>query len=537
MDAALDELAVENLALLPNARLEPGKGLTVITGETGTGKTLLLGALRLLRGEAAPRTLIGSAGDTADVQARFVTADGEFVARRRVAESGSRAYLDGSMVPARVLEERAEGILEIVGQHDHFALTERAGVRGLLDGSLDAAGSRALHAYRAAWARVRELRDQRTRLGGDREAMEREREMLRFQVDEITAAGFAADEETELEQAAERLRNAASIIESLRAASASIGDDLFEERLDAASRSLAAAARSDRAIEGLVDRAAEIAALAAELDTDIRRFADDLEHDPTALADVEGRLATLNELRRKYGRDLGTILSYRDEASRRLGELDGLLDRSEELLAALKEAEEHLDAAAEELRGARSAAARRVEVDACRHLAELGFGDPLVRFVIEPAPPASHGGDAVDLEFASDRSLRAGPVASVASGGELSRIVLALRLATGASDAPIIAFDEIDAGVGGQTALAMGRKLSALAEHRQVLCVTHLPQVAAFADTHVVVARQGSVAAVTTVEGDRRLEELSRMLSGLPESERGREHAAELLDLRGRPSP
>jgi DNA repair protein RecN (Recombination protein N) len=181
----------------------------------------------------------------------------------------------------------------------------------------------------------------------------------------------------------------------------------------------------------------------------------------------------------------------------------------------------------------RRATGERVSAAAIGHLQDLGFSDPYVGFRIAEREPGPDGADRVVLEFASDRALVPGPVGKIASGGELSRLILALRLASGTSDASIIAFDEIDAGTGGTTALAMGAKLKDLAGGRQVFCVTHLPQVAAYAESHFVVRREGNTATVSKVEGDERLEELSRMLAGLPDSERGREHAAELLSIAG----
>ncbi len=187
--------------------------------------------------------------------------------------------------------------------------------------------------------------------------------------------------------------------------------------------------------------------------------------------------------------------------------------------------------AAAALREARADTGARLSDATVDHLLDLGFSNPVVGFDIHMTESGPHGADRITLHFASDASLEPKPASKVASGGELSRLALALRLAAGAADATVIAFDEIDAGLGGETALAMGRKLAALSKGRQVFCVTHLPQVAAFADQHFRVERDGTAASVTLVDGDARLEELSRMLAGLPESERGREHAAELLVL------
>jgi DNA repair protein RecN (Recombination protein N) len=190
-----------------------------------------------------------------------------------------------------------------------------------------------------------------------------------------------------------------------------------------------------------------------------------------------------------------------------------------------------VEAAAERLHHARNDAGGLISRAAVEHLRDLGFSEPVVEFDLTRRDPGPDGGDQVVLHFASDRDLEAAPISKVASGGELSRLILALRLAAGAGDVDVIAFDEIDAGTGGETALAMARKLQALAADRQVFCVTHLPQVAAFADSHFVVRRNGNVASVERLEGEQRLEELSRMLAGLPDSVRGRAHAKELLKL------
>jgi DNA repair protein RecN (Recombination protein N) len=239
----------------------------------------------------------------------------------------------------------------------------------------------------------------------------------------------------------------------------------------------------------------------------------------------------LAELRRKYGDDQDSVLSSGADAAKRSAELEALLADAGELDTAHRLATRAVDTAGADLREARWKAADRLATGAVAHLVDLGFSSPVVRFRTDEADPGPRGADKVVLEFSSDESLEPKPAARIASGGELSRLALALRLSSGVEDGTVIAFDEIDAGTGGETALAMGRKLAALSKGRQVFCVTHLPQVAAFADQHLAVRRDGTTATVTMVEGDDRVEELSRMLAGLPESERGREHAAELLVL------
>lgn len=529
--AMLDELAVTNLGIIAEARIEPGPGLVVITGETGAGKTLLLGALRLLSGETARKDQIGPNGDEAVVEARLLGGGDEHVLTRRVGAARSRAYLDGAMVTAGSLSDELAGVVEIVGQHDRNALADPGAVRSMVDGALDAGGKRAKERYDAAWSALGVIDARIAELGGDHRALERELDMLRFQVAEVDDAGFAAGDDAVLEETANRLRNAEALGERLAAAGEAAGEEGAGAALDRAVHELSVAAKTDPTLSELADLGREAAALVGELSAEIAAVSADFERDPARLADVEQRLALLADLRRKYGDDLDGVLAFAAGARQRADRLETLLAGAGELAAARTEAVETLDAAAGELVQARVAAAARLATAATAHLTDLGFADPVVRFQVEPAQPGPGGADRVTLEFASDTALQPQPASRIASGGELSRLVLSLRLAAGVADAGIVAFDEIDAGTGGATALAMGRKLAALAEGRQVFCVTHLPQVAAFADRHFAVRRDGTRATVAAVDGDDRVEELSRMLAGLPESDRGKEHAAELLVL------
>jgi DNA repair protein RecN (Recombination protein N) len=531
--ASIDELRVTNLGLIPFATVDPGPGLVAISGETGTGKTLLLGALRLLRGEQARKDQIGPSGDETVVEARFVDGDDERVLSRRVNRSRSRATIDGSMATAANLAETLDGVLDVVGQHDRTLLREPAAVRRLLDGSLTARGNEALATYRVAWSRLVEVEAEAAALGGDRRVLERELDMIGFQCDEIATAGFEPGEDEELAGRAARLRNAAELRERLAAAGNAAGDDGAVGMLDAAIRELNAASRADRSLGELADLGGQVAELLGELNAGISGVAADLDHDPGELEAVEDRLATLADLIRKYGDDLAAVLAFREKGEMRADELASLLERADEIGAVLDGARADVTDAAAELTRHRVETGSILAAGAVAHLADLGFTDPIVEFSIEPREPGPDGADRVVLLFASDAGLKAAPVNRIASGGELSRLILALRLAAGTDDASIIAFDEIDAGIGGATALAMGRKLKALSRGRQVFCVTHLPQVAAFADRHFVVRREGNVAVVSQVEGEERLEELSRMLAGVPDSAQGRGHAAELLEIAG----
>ncbi len=526
----LDELIVRNLGVLAEARLEPGPGFTVITGETGAGKTLLLGALRLLLGQAARPDLIGPFGDEAVAEGRFVTGTGEFGAGRRMTSGGrSRAYLDGSIASAAALDDATDGLIEIVGQHDHLLLTKPGEARRLVDHSLSDSGRDRLAAYRRAWDEVARIRGDIDQIGGDVRALERQRDLLRFQAREIGSAGFEVGDEEALDIGLARLRNSDSLNQHLNAAAESVSK--ARDRVGSAVAELRRAGQLDPSLSALLATAEALEADTGELTVSLRVALEDLAADPDQLEKLEARLRELNDLRRKYGPNLEDVMAFHREAVERETAVTALLGRAGQLENDVGLALEVLEQTGKDLRAHREEAGARLAEDAARHLVELGFVAPHLSVAVEPAPPARDGADSVTLRFASDERLTPGDISRVASGGELSRLVLALRLAGGAGGSGTVVFDEIDAGVGGATALAVGRKLAAVSTERQVLCVTHLPQVAAFADKHYVVERLPTGATVRLVNGDDRVEELSRMLAGLPDSERGREAAGELLEL------
>ncbi len=527
----LDELAVSNLGLIADARIEPGPGLIALTGETGAGKTLLLGALRLLRGDTARTDRIGPAGPEARVDGRFLIGDEEVTIARRVTGNRSRAYLDGAMSPAAALTTRLTGLVEIVGQHEHIALGRDSAIRTIVDAALDADGRASLAAYLDAWSTHQNLLADLETIGGDRRALERELDLARHQAREIEAAGFESGEDTEMAAVLQRLRHAEEIAAGLSRAHRALGEDGASGTLGSALDEVRSAAELDRRLAESAERLDAAAGEITDLAAEFRRLAEDLDHDPGTLEAAEQRMAVLTDLRRKYGDTLDEVLRFGEEAAARAGRLEGLLERADSLASEIADAERQVAASGEALTDARHRSAEGLAETAAAHLAELGFRDPVVLITIEADEPGPAGADRVRLLFASDAALEPGPVGRIASGGELSRLVLAMRLAGGVADAPIVAFDEIDAGIGGSTALAMGRKLADLSRGRQVMVVTHLPQVAAFADMHFVVERTGPTAAVRRVEGEERIAELTRMLGGLPESKQGRGYSAELMAL------
>ena len=524
----LDELSVRNLGVIATARIEPGSGLVVVSGETGAGKTMLLGALELLSGLPARASVVGPEGDEAVVEGRFLSADGKevVVARRVRSEGRSRAYLDGDMATLKEISAAMVGLVEIVSQHDHLALGTESEVRGLVDRALDPQGQACLMAYENAWSTFSGVDARRRAIEADPGSLERERDLVVWQATEIGEAAFSSDDDVTLASLVSKLRNAEQLTDSLSTSheAGATARDAWGVVVD----SIRTAVTMDPELSQLGAEVESIADLLSEAVSSMRSAGEEVLHDPDELALAEERIRVLSDLKRKYGPTMSEVLAFAEAASLRAHEIDNLMAQADSLVEAWQSASAAVHVAGEQLWEARSVAAASLAHDAIGHLRELGFSDPVVLVEVEPAEARSQGCDKIRLLFASDSRLDPGPVSRVASGGELSRLVLALRLAGGVGEAPVIAFDEIDAGVGGRTALELGRKLAELSRDRQVLVVTHLPQVAAFADAHLVVEREGATAIVQALDEEGQIAELSRMLAGLDDSPEGREHAIEL---------
>ncbi len=525
----LDELTAENLGLIAAADIRISPGLTVITGETGTGKTLLLGALRLLRGDQARKEVIGPSGDRCTVSARFLEGDDERVVRRSVTAGRSRAYLDGAAATAADLADALAERVSIVGQHDQLTITSRAGVRRLIDRRLDVDGQRARDRYDVAWASWAAVTEEAEDLG-DIRALERERDMLAFQLEEITSAAIDPDADPHLKERVIALRSVDAVVDAADRAVRALGPDGAEPLLEAAVHALREAGALDPSGSDLAARAEALAGSLHDLSSDVARHATSIEADPQALAELEERLHMLSGLMRKYGDSVDDVLTFGKDAEAKLAQVQERIAAASDIDARIVEARRLVDEAGADLLAGRQRAASLVTADALEHLRELGFADPRLEIVVDPADAARLGADAATVRFASTSDLTPGPVGAIASGGELSRLVLALTLGAGSDAATTLAFDEIDAGIGGITALAMGSKLRRLAADRQVVCVSHLPQVAAHADMHLRVTRSGSVASVEELGHDERIDELTRMLSGIEGSEPASGAARELLE-------
>ncbi len=534
----LVELRVRNLGVIEDLVLHLGPGMTALTGETGAGKTLLVEALELLMGGRADPALVRAGADAAVVEGRFAVAgaltpgmaasDQEVVLAREVPGDGrSRAYVDGRMATAGALAEVGAALVDLHGQHAHQSLLRQDAQRAAVDRFAGVDASE----VEEARAVVRALDDRLAALGGDERTLAREIDLLSFQLGELEPAG--------LEDAGEddRLREEEAILasaEELRHTAAAARDAIGGEGDDAGARDLVSetAARLGQ-FEPLADLAARLDAAVAELDdvlAELRDREERFDDDPARLAAVQERRRRLAELRRKYGADLAAVIAYRDEARARLADLRAGDARRAQISAERDVALEHLQLAEQVLGDARRAAAPDLAARIQGHLRELA----LPRARLEILVSEGGRGDAVEFLFGANAGETALPLAKVASGGELSRAMLATRLVLSGAP-PTLVFDEVDAGIGGEAALAVGRSLAELGERHQVLVVTHLAQVAAFATHQIAVEkRESSTRTITharAVSGDERLAELSRMLSGQPASAAARRHAEELLQV------
>ncbi len=535
----LEELHVRDLALIDDVWLEFGPGMTVLTGETGAGKTALVGALKLLVGERADSMLVRSGASEALVEGRFAIEDTEIVARRRVSVDGrSRCTLDDEMTTVSALAARLGPLIDLHGQHDHQALLVPASHVLYLDRHAGPPLPEALGLYREAHDRFGHAVAVHAERARALSESERQADYLRFVVAEITDAGVRADEDAELEARLPGLRHAERLMEAAaQSASALRAEGGASDVVGTATALLAKAAGLDPTLDSLAERLADVHATLDDVAVSIRSYGESLEHDPAALDEIEGRLATLGALKKKYGPALGDVLRTQSDAAEQLEVLaageDGLMAAQETVAVAEGELRERASVL-ERLR--RDAAPGFVDalVDASADLAmesarfEVSFTDlPFETWTIT-------GPHRVEFLFAAAPSEPARPLARIASGGEISRVMLALKSVLGsADDVPILVFDEIDAGIGGATAHAVGRRLASLARGRQVIVVTHLAQVAAFADRQLVVVRStedGRAATrVSAVEGGERLVELARMLSGT-DSDASLAHANQLLE-------
>ena len=550
----LTELSVENVALIEEATLELSPGLNVITGETGAGKTLLATALQMLLGGRARSETVRSGARKATVEGTFVLPeetgsrfltealgdlaeeveedDGLVLRRTLTGEGRSRCYVGGVSVPVRALASLGERLVSYHSQREQIRLTEPAEQLAILDDFLDEKAFEARHEHGLIWRAVESDRAALLEIKTTSEARLREVEFLRYQVSELESSGYDVQELTDLSRERDRLRNVSDLLQATAAATAALSSEDGTGAVDAvgrASSELETASGYDDSLVGLLKR---LGGLSAELDDvlyELRSYVDELEADPNRLEAVEDRLAAMRALERKYGDVEGYLQDSRDRLSR----LENLDEETAELEVRLAEGERRLEVLATSLRSGREAAAGRLSGKVQENLEDLNLGKSTFRAELVSTEPGPSGTERVEFVIQPNPGEPELPVRRYASGGELSRIMLAIRLAQERLEpGATYIFDEVDAGIGGETATAVGTKLRELGDSNQVLTITHLPQIASEAGTHVVVEKEETegrtITRIERIEGEERRRELARMLSGRVD-EASLAHASELL--------
>ncbi len=561
----LCELRVENLRLIARAELELGPGLNVLTGETGAGKTVLAHALDLLLGGRPRAGIVRPGAAEAYVEGVFELDDelrellgerlapdaGELVLARRVsAEGRTRAYLGGRSATAADLQEAGAALLSFYGQHEHRRLTLASSQLEILDGFCGPDQARRRAAFASAYAAERELRNELESLRERAGAHERELDLLVWELEEIERADPSDAEESALTGERERLRH----LEGLQAAAAAGLDALSPEgdadgvvaALAAAGRALDGAAGIDPALDALAERLQAVSVEAEDLAGDLRRYGEELSGASSSaggewsggvaaqLDRVEERLALFERLKRKHGGTISAVLEHAESCRMRRAELDGAEEALAAVQASLEAAGAELEQRAAELRSARRAAAGPLGDAVRERLADLAMeGAKFEAALSDRDGYGPAGGDDVEFLIAPNPGVPAGPLRETASGGELSRVMLALMSVAAQAGPATLVFDEVDAGIGGQTARAVGEQLRTLAGERQVICITHLPQIASLADRHFTIVKDasGETARTTVSALDRQavVGELVRMLGADDGDRAARRHARELL--------
>ena len=545
----LRELHISDLGVIEDPDLELHPGLNVLTGETGTGKTMVTVGLQLALGRRGGTSLVRAGAPAAKVQARFDAPpaatsagwaeDGEVLLARTVtAEGRSTARVSGQLAPVSALTELAGELVEVHGQHEGQKLLSTVAQTRFLDRFAGGEHLDAVEDLRVEHGRLREATAALAELDERERDRERQMDLLAYQVREIETAAPRAGETDQLKLEAARLDHAGRLLERASSAERSLAaEDGAADALGAASAELRAAGEVDPGAEELAARAFELSAAATELAVEVRGYRERLELDPARLQEVRERIDALDALRRKYGNGEEEVLAFGDRARKSLDALAGVEQERERAAAEVAERTERVGALAIVISDGRARAVPELSQALQRELGELGMEGASIEVTLVPNPELTSGGaEHAAFVFSGGPGQPAQPLAKVASGGELSRTMLACRsVLVDLDDVPTLIFDEVDAGIGGQAGVAVGRRLANLALGRQVVVVTHLPQIASFADRHIRVRKDDGTASIEVLDDAQRVEELSRMLAGLPGSEAAAAHAEELLSEAGRP--
>jgi len=555
----LTTLRIKNLALVADLTLELQPGYNAITGETGAGKSILIGALSLVLGERADRTLIRGGGDNCSVEAvfdvsrlraplkKFLEENGlepcqesQLLLKRAFTASGTnRQFVNGSPTTLNVLAALGEWLVDIHGPHEHQSLLHSARQLAILDafGSLDPVREQFAELVGQRAAREAE----KASLIVDEKTYAQQLDLLRHQAGEIAAAQLSPDEEADLEREHRLASNAAKLLELSQAALRQLSED--ENSLAAGAgalgRTLQELKRLDPDAVCLFSLHEQALSFLRDLQSDLSHYADKLDNDPGRLQSLEERLNLIQSLRRKYGTTVADVLEFGEQARQKLQHLEMRDAELERINGELTKINAHLQHIGEELSAQRRKLIPKLNKAVAKQLADLGFQQSHFDVVInstafgaEATAPQSTGFDRIEFQFAPNPGEPSHPLRAIASSGEIARVMLALKTVLAAQDdIPVLVFDEVDANVGGETAHAVAQKMRQLGEHRQVLCITHLAPVAASASAHYVVTKETkllrTVTHIALLDKQGRVTELARMLGG--QSEAARKHAEALL--------
>jgi DNA repair protein RecN (Recombination protein N) len=556
----LRELRIENLLLIERAELRLGEGLNAITGETGAGKTVLAHSLDLLMGGKAKAQIVRPGAPEAWVEGVFDLPAGlldepelaelaerlpegaeEVALGRRVSAGGrTSAFVAGRAATAADLKLLGGRLLAFFGQHEHRRLTISSAQLEIVDGFAGAEHLKARRDYQGAHREVGRLAAELAELREREGSRERDLDLYRYELSEIEAVAPVLEEREQIAAERERLRHAEALREAAGAAHAGLaGADEdgggAAAAVAQAEAALQGAASLDPSLDAIAHRVASLALELGDVAAELRDYGEGVEADPGALLAVEERLEAIDRLERKHGGSVESVLAHAERCRAEIAHLEGAEERTAEAEAALADAEARRAALAAELSAGRQAAVEPLQERVAAELEQLAMPGARLEIALDPHPDGygASGRETVELRVAPNPGIEAAPLRDAASGGELSRVMLALSGLGRAESAGAMVFDEIDAGIGGNTARAVGERLRALGRERQVICITHLPQVASLADTHFRLekdlAGEQAIATVERLEGEGVVEEIRRMLGGAGSDEAATQHARELL--------
>ncbi|HMP90289.1 MAG TPA: DNA repair protein RecN [Kiritimatiellia bacterium] len=552
----LVRLSVKNLALVEKLAIDFESGLNVITGETGAGKSILIGALGLLLGERADKKIIRTGEDSCSAEAVFELADaddvnrlleslglesctdGQLIIRRMIKASGANQQsINDSPVTIQALKQLGELLVDMHGPHDHQSLLNRNAQLAILDAYGRTEKERA--AYREVWNTLREVEEKIESLQGNDQDVEAQIDMLSFRVKEIESAAPVEGEEEQLIEEHRTISHA----QRIRELGEGVTSALTETDGSAFDR-LATVQKMTDELSGLLSDAEvwksdakSIAIGIKELSSQIASRLENIETDPTRQEWLEQRMAAYQKIKRKYGGSVLAALAVLEETKKRLSDLQTRGEQLQQLEAKRDTVSRQLSSAGAALRAKRNKSAKKLADEITEHLRDLGFAHGVFSVELSDTDPRSSGMDDVEFGFAPNLGEAGKPLRDIASSGEISRVMLATKAVLAAHDRiPVLVFDEVDANVGGEMGNAIGRKLSVLAKSRQVVCITHLPQVAAAGRTHFAVKKEvrdkRTLSKVDKLDSEQRVEEIARMLGGRDVTSAVMTHARELIGLR-----